>query len=95
MNRATQITLEFFQHQLDGLSLNFDSNGDPRQDDWTIEHLQSYIEDMAEDYNESYDEDWYQIYYTDIKSPCIDWALISTNIQDERDNLYIDCLFDD
>jgi hypothetical protein len=48
----------------------------------------------VEDFPEQYDEDFFSLWYMDKRSPCIDWQVVADAVQEDRDDLYLECLFD-
>jgi hypothetical protein len=94
MNRATQVALEFMLGQMNGLSLIENAAGEVNRDIWNIQSVKGYYEAAVEDFPEQYDEDFFSLWYMDKRSPCIDWQVVADAVQEDRDDLYLECLFD-
>lgn len=93
MNRSTQVAIEFMIGQMDGLSL-LCGDDDLCRDTWSVADVKAYYEQCVEDWPENYDADYYAIWYLDRRSPCVDWQAVADAVQDDRDDLYIACLFE-
>lgn len=70
-----------------------DRHGHMTREIITPQDLINYTWDMAEDFSESYDLQWFQLFYADKKSPCINWRLIADRIQQEKDDHWLAVAF--
>ena len=88
MNAATQIALQFMLDQMEGISTS------DAPEVWGIPEVKQYYEDAVEDWSENYDEDFYAIWYVDRRSPCIDWSAVAEAVQSQRDEFFLEFLFE-
>ena len=84
MDKATEIVCEIVIDTLG--SVIYDEHPHHTPDD-----VQNWVQQMCEEEDESlelFDEDYYQLFYLDKKSKCINWQLIAETLEKHYDEIY-------